>query len=187
MSPMFLPSWKRGAKSTLAKNHWPTKLATVAVQSLSHVWFFATPWTAACQTPLSSTISWSLLRFRFTESLILSNHFILCCRFSSCLQSFPASGSFPVSWLFTSAVQNIGASASASVVPMSIEGWFPVGLTGLIFLLSKGLSRVFSATILKHQFFDEQASFKFMAGVTVCSDSVAHEYKICHCFHFIPF
>ena len=72
--------------------------------------------------------------------------------FSSCLQSFPASGSFPVSQLFTSGGQNIGASASASVLPMNIWWWFPLGLTGL-FLQSKGLSRVFSSTtIWKHQF-----------------------------------
>ena len=64
--------------------------------------------------------------------------------FSSCLQSFPASDCFPVNWLFTSGGQSIGASASASVLPMNIQGWFPLVLTGLISLLSKGLSRVFS-------------------------------------------
>ena len=68
--------------------------------------------------------------------------------FSFCLQSFPASGSFPMSRVFTSGGQNIGASASASVLPMNIQGWFPLGLTGLISLLSKGLSRVFSSTIM---------------------------------------
>ena len=67
--------------------------------------------------------------------------------FSSCLQSFPASRSFPVSRLFTSGGQSIGASASASVLPMNIQGWFPLGLAGLISLLSKELSRVFSSTI----------------------------------------
>ena len=66
----------------------------------------------------------------------------------SCPQSFPASGSFPVSWLFTSGGQNIGASASASVLPMNIQGWF-LGLMDLISLQSKGLSRVFSSTSLK--------------------------------------
>ena len=68
--------------------------------------------------------------------------------FSFCLQSFPASGSFPMSRLFTSGGQSTGASASASVLPMNIQGWFPLGLTGLISLLSKGLSRVFSSTIM---------------------------------------
>ena len=73
--------------------------------------------------------------------------------FSFCPQFFPASVSFPMSQLFTSGGQSIGASASASVHPMSIKGWFPLGLTGLISLLSKGLSRVFSSpTIQNHQF-----------------------------------
>ena len=77
--------------------------------------------------------------------------------FSSCLQSLPTSGSFPMSWLFTSGDQSI--TASASVLPMNTQGWFPLGLTGLIFLLSKGLSRVFSnTTIWKHQFFGTQPS-----------------------------
>ena len=79
--------------------------------------------------------------------------------FSSCPQSFPASGSFPINQLFTSGGQSIGASALASVLPMNIQGWFPVGLTGLISLLSKGLSRVFSSTtIWKHYFFSAQPS-----------------------------
>ena len=79
--------------------------------------------------------------------------------FSYCLWSFPASGSFLVSWLFTSGGQSIGASASASVLPMNMQGWFPLGLTGLISLLSKGLSRAFfSTTIWKHQFFSAHSS-----------------------------
>ena len=74
--------------------------------------------------------------------------------FSSCLQSFPALWSFPTSQLFAWGGQSIGASASALVLPMSIQGWFPFGLTGLISLQSKGLSRVFSnTTVRKHQFF----------------------------------
>ena len=77
--------------------------------------------------------------------------------FSFCLQSSPASGSFPVSQFFASGGQSIGASASASILPMNIKGWFPLGLTGLISLLSKGFSRVFpSTTIQKHQFFGVQ-------------------------------
>ena len=79
--------------------------------------------------------------------------------FSSCLQSFPASGSFPVSQFFTSGGQSIGVLASASVLSMNIQGWFPLGLTGWISLLSKGLSRVFSnTTVQKHQFFISQLS-----------------------------
>ena len=79
--------------------------------------------------------------------------------FSSCPQSLPASGFFTVSWLFTSGGQSIGASAAASVLPMNIQCWFPLGLTGLI-LQSKWLSRVFSSTtIQRHQFFGAQPSF----------------------------
>ena len=80
--------------------------------------------------------------------------------FSSCLHSFQASGSFPMSQFLASGGQSIAASASASVLPMNIQEWFPLGLTGLISLLSKGLSRVLSNTIVqKHQFFGTQLSF----------------------------
>ena len=79
--------------------------------------------------------------------------------FSSCLQSFPASGSFPISQLFTAGGQSIGASASATVLPMNIQDWFPLGWTGCISLQSKGLSRVFlNTTVAKHQFFSTQLS-----------------------------
>ena len=79
--------------------------------------------------------------------------------FSSCPQSFPASGSFQMSQLFTSGGQSIGVSASASVLPKNIQGWSPLGWTGWISLQSKGLSRVFSNTTLqKHQFFSTQLS-----------------------------
>ena len=75
--------------------------------------------------------------------------------FFSCLQFFPASGFFPISPFFVSGGQSIRVSASASVLPMTIQDWFPLGLTGLISLLTKGLSRVFSSsTVQKHQFFD---------------------------------
>ena len=74
--------------------------------------------------------------------------------FSFCPQSFPASGTFPMSWLFTLGCQSIGASGSAAVLPMSIQSWFPLRLTGLISLLSKGLSGVFSSTtVQRHWFF----------------------------------
>ena len=79
--------------------------------------------------------------------------------FSSCPQSFPASGSFPISQLFTSGGQSIGVSASTSVLPMNTQDWSPLGWTGWIFLWSKGLSRVFSnTTVQKHQFFSTQPS-----------------------------
>ena len=79
--------------------------------------------------------------------------------FCFCLQSFPASGYFPMSWLFASGGQYIGTSPLASVPPMNIQGWFPLGLIGLISLLSKGLPRVLSSsTVQKHQFFGTQPS-----------------------------
>ena len=88
-----------------------------------------------------------------------SNCLLLCHPFSSWPQSFPALGSFPVSQLFTSGGQSIGASASASVFPVNIQGWFPLGQTGLISLFSKGLSRVFSNTsVWNHHFFGAQPS-----------------------------
>ena len=80
-------------------------------------------------------------------------------RFSSCLQSFPESGSFQMSQLFTSGGHSIGVSASASVLPVNIQDWFPLGWTGWISLQSKGLSRIFSnTTVQKHQFFGAQLS-----------------------------
>ena len=119
----------------------------------------ATPWTAACQASLSITNSLCFLKLMYIDLVMPSNHLILCRSFSSCPQFPLASGSFPVSQLFTSAGQSIGTSASASVLPINIQGWFPLGLTGLISLQSKGLSRVFSSTIVqKHQFFGLQPS-----------------------------
>ena len=91
------------------------------VQLLSHVQFFATM-DCTRQAPLSSTIPWSLLTSMSVESLMLSNHLILCRPSSFCLHSFPASGSCSVSWLLASGVQSIGDSASASVLPMNIQG-----------------------------------------------------------------
>ena len=86
------------------------------------------------------------------------NHFILCCPLLLLLSIFP-SICFPMSWLFTSGGQSIGVSASASVLSMNIQEWFPSGLTGWIYLWSKGLSRVFSnTTVQKHQFFSTQLS-----------------------------
>ena len=128
----------------------------VVVQSLSRVWLFATPWTAAWQVSLSFTISWSLLKLMSVESMMPSNYLIFCCPLL--LSSmFPSSRSFQISELFTSGGQSIGASGS--VLPMNIQGWFPLGLTGLISLLSKRLFRVFSSTaVKKHQFFSSKPS-----------------------------
>ena len=87
-----------------------------------------------------------------------SNHLIICRPFFFCLQSFPPSRSFPLSQIFVSGGRSIGASASVSVLPMNIRGWFPLGLTDLVFLLSKGLSRVFFTAIQKQQFFGTHSS-----------------------------
>ena len=134
-------------------------LVVAAVQLLSCVQLFANPWTATHQASLSITNSRSLLKLMSIELVMPSNHLILCWPLSSCLQSFPASGSFPKCWLYTSGSQSIGASASASVLPMNIQDWSPLGLTGLISLLSEGLSSVFSnTTVWKHQFFSTQPS-----------------------------
>ena len=120
----------------------------------------ASPWTTACQASLSITnskaCSNSCPSSQWCHPTISSSVF----PFSSCLQSFPASGSFLMNWLFTLGDQSIGVSASASVFPMNIQGWFPSGLTNWISLLSKRLSRVFSSTtVQKHQFFGAQPSF----------------------------
>ena len=100
--------------------------------------------------------------------------------FSSRLQSFPASGSFPVSQFFPSGGQSTGVSASTSVLPMNIQNWFPLWLTGLISLWSKWLSRVFSnTTVQKHQFFSAQLSFFFFYSPTLIS---IHNYWKNHSF-----
>ena len=131
----------------------------VVVQLLGHVQLFANPWTLAywpscpSPSPRACSNSWPLSRWchpTISFSVV---------PFSFCLQSFPASGSFSMIWLFTSGDQRIGASASASVLPMNIQDWFPLGWTGWISLQSKGLSRVFSnTTVQKHNFFSAQPS-----------------------------
>ena len=129
----------------------------LVVQLLSCVQLFTTPWTAAPQASLSITISWSLLKLMSIESMMPSDHLVLCFSLLPCIQSFPASRSFPMSWLFTSGGQTIGSPASASVPPLYIQDWFPLRLTSLISLQTKGLSRVFSnTTIQKHKFFSAQ-------------------------------
>ena len=130
-----------------------------SVQSLSRVRLFAASWTAAHQASLSITNSRSLLKLMSIESVMPSKISSSVIALASCLQSFPASGSFLMSQFFTSGGQSIGVSASASVLAMNIQAWFPLGLTGWISLQSKGLSRVFSnTTVQKHQFFNAQLS-----------------------------
>ena len=118
-----------------------------------------------CSTP-GLPIHHQLLEFTQThvhESVMHLTILSFVIPFSSCLQSFPASGSFPMSQLFASGGQNVGVSASASVLPMNIQDWFPLGWTGLISLQSKGLLRVFfSTTVQRHQFFNAQPFFFFL-------------------------
>ena len=129
----------------------------VVVQPLSLVWVFATPWITACQASPSFTISQSLLKLVTIELWCHPTILSSAALFLFCLLSFPASGAFPKNWYFASGGQSIGASAS--VLPLNIQGSFPLGLTDLISLLSKGFSRVFSSTtIWKYQFFSAQPS-----------------------------
>ena len=147
------------------------------VQSLSHVQLFATPWTAACQASLSFTISWSLLKLISIESEMWSSSLFLYCPLLSCLQSSPALRSFPMSQLFTQGGQSIGASAS--ILPLNIQDLFPLGLTGLISLLSKGLSRVSSSiTIWKHH----SLALSLLYGPALTS---IHDYWKNHSFDYI--
>ena len=132
----------------------------------SRVRLLAVPWTAAGQASLSLTFSRCLTKFTSIESMMPSNHLILCHPLLLLLQSFPTSGSFPVSQLFPSGSQSIGASASASVLPMSIQGSFPLGWTDLISFLSRGPSGVFSSTtVQKYQFFSAFHSSQFNSHI----------------------
>ena len=145
-----------------------------SVQSLSHVWLFATSWTAAQQAslpiPIPGACSNSCPSSQWCHPTILSS----VVPFSSCLQSFPTSGSFPISQFFSSAAQSIGVSASTSVLPMNTQDWSPLGWTGWISLQSKGLKSLVQhhsskASILQHSaFFIVQLSHPYMTtGKTI--------------------
>ena len=122
-----------------------------SVQSLSRVWLFATPWTTARHTSLSVTNSWSSPKPMSIESVMPSNRLALCYPLLLLPSIFP---SIRVFSRVVSSHHCIGVSGSAWILPTNIQGWFPWGLTGLISLLSKGFSRVFSSTtVQKHQFF----------------------------------
>ena len=123
-------------------------LRHVVVQLPSCVWLFPVPWTASHQVSLSITISWSLPKFMFNESVTPSNHLILW----HPLLLLPSV--FLSIRVFTNESALYCSSASTSVLPKNIQGWFPLSLTGLISLLFKGLSKVFfRTTVWKHQFF----------------------------------
>ena len=141
---------------SLLLSHHGSSLVIAIVQSLSCVQLFGPHWLQhtrlPCSSPYPRVCSNSCLLSQWCHSIISFSVIPF-----SCLHSFPASGSFPVSWLFASGGQSIGASASASVLPMNIQGGFPLGLTGLISLQSKTLSRVFSnTTVGKDGFFSAQ-------------------------------
>ena len=125
-----------------------SSLRTFVVQSLSRVWF-CNPMD--CRTPgfpvLHHLVAFAQSHVHWVgDDICHPTVSSAVVPFSSCLQSFPASESLPISQLFASGGQSIGASASASVLPMKIQGWFPLGWTGWISLQSKGLSRVFPST-----------------------------------------
>ena len=125
--------------------------------SVSRVQLFATPWTAARQVSLSFSISWSSLELMSIESVMPSNHLILCRPLLLLPSIFPSIRIFSNESGLHISDQSIGSSVS--VLPMNIQGWFPLGSTGLISLQSMGLSRVLSnTTVQKHQFFSAQLS-----------------------------
>ena len=132
------------------------KVQFSSAQSLSCVWLYATPGTTARQASLSITNSQNILKLMSIESVMPSNHLILC--HPLLLPSnVPASGSFQMSQFFASGSQSIGVSASTSILPVNIQDWFPLGWTGWISLQSNGLTRVFSnTTVQKHQYFSAQ-------------------------------
>ena len=155
-----LPPWSVGSHQFWGKTQDDDLLKAQGIarifffQLLNHGLPFATPLTTACQATLSSTISSSLLRFMSIELVMLSNYHAWLPSSLPAPRLSQHHGFFPVSWLFTSSGQSIVVSASASVLPLNIQCWFHLGLTGLISLLSKGLSRVFfSTTFDKNQFF----------------------------------
>ena len=142
-----------------------------SVQSLSLIWLFETHGLPHARLPFASptprvySISCHLSRWCHPTSSFS------VVPFSSCLQSFPASQSFPMYQVFASGGQSIGVSASASVLPKNIQKWCPLGWTGWISLMSKGLSRVFSnTTVQKHQFFSTQLS--------LCSNCHIHTWLV---------
>ena len=120
---------------------------------------FATPWTTACQASLSFTVSQGLLRLMSPESMMPSNHLILCHPLLLLPLIFPSIRVFSNESALCIRGQGAGSSASASVLSMNIQSWFPLGLTGLTSLPSKELSRIFSnTTVWKHQFLGTQPS-----------------------------
>ena len=148
----FETSYARGYY--LAWPRWTVSISSV--QQLSHVRLFATTWTA-CLASLSITNSQSLLKLLSIELVMPSNQLILCHPLFLLSSIFPSIRVFQLSQLFPAGGQSTGVSASASVLQMNIQDWFPLGLTGWISLQSKEFSRVFyNTTVEKHWFFGVQ-------------------------------
>ena len=155
-------------------NYLPNSLHLLqfsSVQLLSHVWLFVTPWTVSHHTSLSITDSWSLLKLMPIESVMPCNHLILCrllfllCSIFLSIRVFSSESVLHIRW------PKYLSFSFSMVLPMNIQGWFPLGLTGLISLQSKGLSRVFSnTTVPKHQFFGTQLSKETSPTLTSIHD-----------------
>ena len=141
-----------------------------SVHSLSCVQLFATPWIAAHQASLSITNSRSLLKPMSIESMMPSNHLILCHPFLLLSSIKKTSGSFPMSQLFTWGGQSTGVSASASVLPMNTQDWSPLGWAGWIFLQSRGFS---NTTVQNHQFFGAQFSSQSNSYIHTIGKTIA--------------
>ena len=178
-APFFGLWW---SASELSWHLWVCRLVcwcvVVVVQSLSPIWPFVTPWTVALQASLTFTVCWSLLKLMSIESVMPSTISFFVAPFSFCLQSFPLLGSFAMSWLFASDDQSVGTSASASVLLANNQDLFPLGLTGLIFPLSKGFLRICSSNaVWKHQLscaFMVELSYSYVTtgktiALTICA------------------
>ena len=133
---------------------------SVQFSSVSRVSLLANPWTLACQASLSITNSWSLLKLMSMESVMPSNHLILCRPLLLLPSVFLSIRVFSNESVFVSGGQSIGVASSTSVLPVNIQDWYLLGWTGWISFKSKGLWRVFSnTTVQKHQFFCTQLSY----------------------------
>ena len=150
---------------------------------LNPVQFFVTPRTAACQAFLSFTISWSLLKLTSIELVMPSNHLIFCCPLLLLLSIFLSMRVFSSESALCISGQSIGSSASASVLPKNIQGWFPLGWTGLISLLSKGLSSLLqhhsSKASTRDSMFKYQRFYGFLRSFVICKTGITQGVHSC--------
>ena len=172
------PALAGGFQSTvppgkLSASFLKVTFSSVQFSSLSHVWLFVTPWTAACQASLTITNSQSLLKLMSSSQWCHPTISSPVVPFSSCRQSFPAAGSFPMSPFFASGGQSIGASAP--VLPMNIQDWFPLGLISWISLQSKGLKSL----LQHHSSKVSLLAFSFLSSSTL---TFIHDYWKHHSF-----